>query len=251
MSDYADIVQQWVILTSQAAAANNYTPPTDFSNIIPFSISYTEGRIVRDLGMLAQRTQDSSLTFSGTTRSLDMTQMATRVQVPEGLAMITPAGRLPNQGKSVPFLWTSLDVIDQIWPDQTLTLDPTTAPAGTEWFWSMSDAQTIVVAPIPAGAFVANITGLFYPTPLSATNPTTYLSAYYPNLYIAGGMVYNIAYMRNFGAMSDNANMGLTWEAEYKKLQIEAMLEEQRRRGQGVGFSQNLPSPIATPQRTG
>lgn len=249
MADYTDIIQQWTILTSQAAAANDYTPPTDFSNVLPFAITYAEQRIFKDIPMLAQRTQDSSLVFSGNTRTLDLSQMTTPIVVPEGLAMITPAGSLPNQGNSIPFTWTTLDVIDQMWPDQRVTVDPATRTR--EWYWTLLDATTIAVAPIPNAAFVANVTGLFQPTPLSAANPITYLSATYTMLYVAAGMIYNVGYMRNYGAMADNAKMGLSWESQYDTLKEDALLEEQRRRGAGTGWSQNMPTPIATPQRTG
>lgn len=246
--DYSDIVQTWVILASQAAAASGYVPPTDFTNILPSAISYAEGRIYREMTFLATRAQDASLTFSGNTRSLNLTGMTTIIVVPEGLSIITPISTIPASGRRVPVLEASLDWIDLMWPVEGDTADPLTKLTG--WCWAMKDADTIVVAPTPDDTFTAEITGLFQPLAMSATNTSTYLSLVYPALLIAAGMIYITGYMRNFGAQQDNPAMAASWETQYGKLAMSARLEEERRRGQGVGWSQNAPTPLATPPRT-
>lgn len=246
--DYTDITQAWTILASQASASSGYQLPTDFSNILPDAIAYAEGRIYREMTFLATRAQDSSLTFSGNTRSLDLTAMTTIIVVPEGLSIITPKGAIPAAGRRVPVLEASLDWIDIMWPVESDTADPLTKL--DEWCWAMKDATTIVVGPTPNDTFGAEITGLFQPTPLSTTNPTTYLTLVYPAFFICAGMIFITGYMRNFGAQADNPQMANSWETQYQKLAVSTRLEEERRRGQGTGWSNQQATPLATPART-
>lgn len=247
---YADMIQSLTILARQAASTTNYVPSSpDFMNIIPNAIDYAEDRIYREMTFLATRAQDSSLTFSGNSRSLNLSQATTVIIVPEGLSIITPVGAIPALGTRLPFLQTSLDVIDMTWPTESLTVDPSTVQM-VERRWALLDAFTVVVCPTPNLAYGVEITGLFRPLEISAANPTTYISTWYPDLMIAACMIFISGYMRNFGAQADNPQMATSWEAQYKTLSASAGLEEQRRRGQGQGWSNNAPTPLATPART-
>jgi hypothetical protein len=249
--NYNQFNQYLLILTARASAANNYTPPsTDFSNMIPAAIDYAEDRCYRDLVLLATRAQDSSLTCSGNTRSLNLSNMSTIIIIPEGVSIITPVGAIPALGTRVPFMNASLDVIDLGWPVEGLTVDPTTVPP-MDRRWAMRDNQTIVLSPTPNLTYPVEITGLFRPLQISATNQTTYLSVTYPELLLSAAMIFMTGYLRNYGAQSDQPKMGMSWETQYTTLKDSAVLEEQRRRGQGVGWSQSAPTPLAKPDRTG
>lgn len=248
--NYTDMVQSLTILARQAASTTGYVPSSpDFMNILPNAIDYAEDRIYREMTFLATRSQDASLTFSGNSRSLNLSQMSTIIIVPEGLSAITPVGSIPALGTRLPFLNASLDVIDTTWPVESLTVDPSTVQM-VERRWAMLDAFTIVVCPTPDAAYYAEITGLFRPVEISATNPTTYISIWYPDLMIAACMIFISGYMRNFGSQADNPQMAMSWETQYGKLSASATLEEQRRRGAGVGWSQSAPTPLAKPDRT-
>lgn len=245
---YTEFVQAITILAAQASAQNGYTLPTDFTNLLPRVIEYAEDRIYREMVFLATRAADASLTFSGSTRSLNLQSMTTIIIVPEGLAAISPVATIPALGTRLPFLQASLDVIDISWPTESATRSPALVQP-EQRMWAMKDAETIVVCPTPNAAFVAEITGLFRPLQLSATNTTTYITLSYPDLMIAAGMIFMTGYMRNFGAQSDNPQMSASWEDQYKKLAASATLEEQRRRGSGTGWSNNAPTPLAAPAR--
>lgn len=247
--DYTAFVQTVTILGSQASAANGYALPIDFSNIMPEIINYAEGRIYREMTFLGTRTQDSSLSFTGTTRSLNLQNMQTVVIVPEGLSLIYPVGQIPALGTRVPFLESSLDFIDLKWPQESQTQDPTVRQNG--WFWAMRDNQTIVVGPTPNAAYGVEITGLFMPSPLSASNLNTYITTAYPDLMVAAGMIFVTAYMRNFGAQSDNPKMTQSWENQYQTLAASVRNEEERRRGSGQGWTNYQAAPAAEPARTG
>jgi hypothetical protein len=84
----------------------------------------------------------------------------------------------------------------------------------------------------------------------SGATQTTYLTLNYPDLFLAASMIFVCAYLQNYGAMSDNPQEAQSWENQYKELLASAMLEEQRRRGQGAGWTAQLPAPIAKPDRT-
>lgn len=236
-----------LILTARASAANNYQPPSaDFTNMLPMAINYGEDRCYRDLVMLATRTQDSSLTCSGDTRSLDLTQMTTQVIVPEGLSLITPVGAIPALGTQLPFFNAELSVIDVCWPTESDVVDPSDVEA-TERRWAMKDAQTIVVSPTPDASYPVLITGLFRPTAISSTNQSTYLSTTYAGMFLSACMIFMTGYLRNYGAQADQPKMGVSWETQYELQKEQCILEEQRRRGRGIGWSQNQPPVIAKP----
>lgn len=240
---YDELQQSLLILTSRASAANNYAPPTDFVNILPRALEYGQNRIFREMTFLATRAEDSSLTFSGNTRSLTLSAATTIILVPEGLSILTPIGAVPPLGRRVGTTQGSLDLIDVFFPDESQTADPTNK--SILFYWAMKDADTIVVGPTPNDTFGAAITGLFQPAGISATNQTTYVSLVYPELLEAACMIYLSGYLRNFGAQSDTPQMAQSWETQYKTLAADARAEEERRRGAGQGWSQNTPTPLA------
>lgn len=247
--DYDDLQQSLLILTARASAQNSYVAPTDFINMLPRAIEYGEDRIYRENVFLATRTQDSSLAFTAGSRSINLSAASTIIIVPEGLSAITPAATQPAAGTRLPFTWTTLDAIDIFWPQQSDTRDLSTYQ-GDLW-WTLLDDVTVVVAPTPAAAYVAQVTGLFQPARISATNQTTYISLNYPDLLEAACMIFMAAYLRNFGTQADQPKMAISWEEQYKTLKSSAFAEEQRRRGQGAGWGPNLPTPLANPQRSG
>ena len=111
-------------------------------------------------------------------------------------------------------------------------------------------AAWLVFSPTTDKAYTAIIFGTFQVTPLSSGNPSTYLSNIYPDLLQAACMVFLTgALTRNFGAQADDPKMAVAWEEQYKSLLEGAVLQEQRRRMQGVGWSQYAPAPVAKPDR--
>lgn len=245
--DYTQLIQTLSLLATQATSTNGFVLSPDFQAILPNAIAFADNKMYREFTFLAARTQDASLTFSGNTRTLALQNMTTIVIVPEGVAMISPVGAIPALGTRTQFYAASLDVIDMFWPTESLTLDPRTTE---NRYWVMQNNNTIVVGPTPNAAWSAEITGLFQPAPISATTPTTYLYTVYPTAYQAACMIYITGWMRNFGAQSDNPKLALSWEDVYMKEAASIKAEEDRRRGAGVGWSANMPTPLASPPRT-
>lgn len=224
---------QTALLAALSKAQPPYsTAPADFAALYPQAISYAEGLIYRDVVMLAERTQDTSLATTPGSRALNLSAMTNPVLVPEGMALITPAGTTnPALGTRVWYTMASLDTIDMAWPQEASAV----APSLLDWtprYFAMRDALSIVFCPTVNGAYTAEITGLFQPAALSASNTSTYLSSTYPDLLEAACMVYLTgALLHNFGSQADNPQRAVSWEGIYQKLLDGVRSEESRRRG--------------------
>lgn len=246
---YATVVQNWTINLEQAPSP--YTLPVDFSNQIPNAIGYAESRIYAQMVFLAERTSNASLAFTTGSRTLDMSAMTPKPLVIEGVAAITPIGTAnPKNGKRWQYHVTSLDTIDDIWPQEAQTLSPSNSD---QLFWAMKDAYTIVVAPTPDQAYQVELTGIWQPAPLnSTTNTDTYLTNVYMPLFAAAGMVWWCGYMRDYGQMADDDSWAMSWERLTQQLLTVAVDEENRRRGLSPldgSAIRKAPPPVQGPQR--
>lgn len=233
-----------LVMLSQSPSPYNVIP-ADFAVLFPQATSYAEERIYDELVPLNQRTQDTSLTTAIASRTINLTAAAQQLVTVETFSLIYPAGTtLASMGTRIPFESTSLDVIDVIWPQESVTLDPSLAD-NIGRYWALQDDHTLVFCPTVPAPYTCIITGNFEPIPISATNPTTYLSTFYPALLEAACMVWLTgALLRNFGAQSDDPQTAVSWESVYKTLMETALLEEQRRRLQGQGWTQFMPAPL-------
>jgi hypothetical protein len=250
--DYTDLTNALTILAVQAPSPYVFsTLPIDFQTMMPRFVEGGECLIYRDLVLLATRAQDASLTFTGATRSLNLSAASVIIIVPEGLSLIYPAGATPSAGTRIQFDAASLDTIDSIWQQESVTVNPTSNYADSMGrYWAMRDNQTMVVAPTPDSTYAAEITGLFQPAPISATNPTTYVSLTYPDLLLAACMITVAGYLRDYGQQADDPKLAQSWQQQYDMRKANAMTQEQRLRSQGAGWSPNLPTPLAQPPRT-
>jgi hypothetical protein len=250
---YATLEIELLVALAQAPPPYNVIPP-DFASLYPNAISYAEGLICSEIPLLANRTQDVSLRTAAGSRQINLALMTNPLVAMEGLALIGPTNTAnPALGTRYPFDKTTLDVIDLIWPTEATTLDPSLADNIGRW-WAPLNSGTIagpgssivVIAPTPSGIFTAECTGLFQPVPLSAGNPTTYLSSTYPMLLTAACMVWlEGTIKRNYGAQSDDPRSAISWQSRYTELRDAASFEEARRRG----LEPNIPKPPAPPQQ--
>jgi hypothetical protein len=231
---------QTALLEATAKTQPPYsTIPPDFAVALPQATNYAEGRIYKEFGGLrATRQQNTSLQTTPNSRVISLTGMSNPnggpIIVPERFALF--GGNLPGR---VQFDRASLDMIDLIWPQQTIVLAPNVLDFQLR-LWDLVDDHTIVIAPTPDAAYIVEITGLFAPTPIGPGNesPTpltttsTYLSQTYPELLVAGCMVWLCGgLLHNFGAASDNPARAMSWEATFRSLMDLAIEEEIRRQG--------------------
>lgn len=206
-----------------------------FDTLYPQATSYAEGRIYRDVLLLDQRQQNTSLTTTGGSRTISLANVTGAngygplVSV-EAFALITPSGA-PAAGTRVPFDVANIDTINQVWPTEATVLTPSIADFSPR-FWAMVDDATIIYCPTADAAYTVEITGLFQPAPLTSSNQSTYLSTVYPDLLEPACMVFlSGALMHNFGAQSNDPKSSLSWEGMYQSLLPGVRAEERRRRG--------------------
>jgi len=214
---------------------------------MPRIIEQGEGRCYRALVFLATRTQNATLSFTAGNRELDFSGITPTLMVIEGVAALTPVGSNQANGYKRTFDVTDLDSIDMLWPQPSVTYSPVTASFR---YWAMKDDHTIVVCPTPDDTYKVELTGIFMPEPISATNQSTYLSTVYPELFFASLMIAVGGFLRDYGQASDDPKLAVSWEAQFEKFRDLATAEEQRRRSAGIGWTANLPTLLAQPQQS-
>jgi hypothetical protein len=220
-------------------------PDTDpyYLTALPNIIDDSEQRIYRDLDLLNTIVRDSSAALSTGTRNFTIPTATNTFIVTENLNVITPAGTTnPELGTRNPLTPVAREVLDSLYP----SLAGSSVPS----YFAMVTQGQIVVGPWPDQAYQVEVVGTYRPAPLSASNVTTLLSVYLPDLFMAASLVFGAGYQKNFGAASDDPRSAVTWESHYQSLLQSAQTEEARKRFTSQGWSSKQPAPMATPPRT-
>ena len=216
------------------------SPSVDYTTILPAAIQDAEQRIYREMDFLNTRTVNSGSAFTVGSRTFTLPTSPSTILVLQGVSAISPAGATPSAGTRNPLEPTSLDFIDSTWPVESSTELPDS--------WAMLNDAQIVVKPTPDQAYVVELTGTFRPNAMSASNAQTYISLTYPDLLVAACMVFMMGYQRDFSPAADQPQASLSWESVYQSRLRSALEEEQRRKGQGVGWAPFSPSEAAPPR---
>jgi hypothetical protein len=213
-----------------------------FQIILPQMITYAENRIYRDLDFLF--TSISTTAYGLTAGNRQITVPAGTFVVPEQINLITPSGTSdPNAGTRVPLLPTTKEFLDQVYGSGL------SANRGEPKYFAPFGDFTFLVGPYPALNYTCEIVATYRPDSLSATNTTTFISLYLPDIFIMASMIYISAYQRNFGRANDDPQMAMTYEGQYQALLKSAMIEENRKKFEAAAWSSQSPSPVATPTR--
>ena len=212
----------------------------DFVIILPQMITYAENRIYRDLDFLF-----TSITTTAYGLSVGSRQIAVpsgTFVVPEQINLITPSGITnPDFGNRIPLLPTTKEFLDATYGSGTYTGQP-------RYFCPFND-YTFLVGPYPDATYTCEIVGTYRPDSMSASNQTTFISLYLPDIFIMASMIYISAYQRNFGRANDDPQMAVTYESQYQTLLKSAMMEENRKKFEAAAWSSQSPSSVATPSR--
>ena len=267
--DWTQLQQACAIaLTRQLGSAISTYDPL-FIAMFPLATSYAEDRINQEIPFLGNRN-----TVTGATNVIDyekddlgnyiLDDQGDRIRVLgvggtpyiawaaftalDGAKLSVPEQLyIVNGGANVPYDRVSDDFIRRVWPVPTMTVAPSLTYQGGR-YWATPDASNLLIAPTPDGSYDVTVTGLYYPVPISAANPTTYLSTYYPDLLTAGCLVYlSGALTRNFGAQADEPKLAMSWEQVFQSLLAPARDEERRRRG----LKPDVPMPPPPPMPPG
>lgn len=240
--NYTEIVAEWATLTSIPST------DADFQTNLPTAIAYTEGRITRELDLMAANITDATAsTTSGVRRFTLPTTYGTFLIVSD-LNVITPASTAADSGTRTPLTPVSQAYLDVAWGSST--------NSGVPLFYSWVTQNTttanqpqIILGPWPDDTYRLEVVGKVQPTPLSATNATNWLSINLAELYVFCGMIQWSAYMRNYGSGADDASMAVTWEKQYTTLRDSAATWQARARFGGASWSSKPLEPMAQNQR--
>lgn len=235
--------------TSYLAAMSELTviAETDenFIAIMPSVIDYAEQRIYRELDMLVEDVRDSSASTTASNRNFTLPTSVGTFQIITGINIITPASTAPDSGARNVCTPVSLSVLDFSYPSTTGAGVPTMFN-----YFSQGGGQTnIVFGPWPDASYRVEVIGKIVPTALSASNPTTFLTLYLPDLFLAASMVFMTGYLKNFGAQSDDPKQAQSWETQYMTLKASAESWEARKRFAGASWTSMQVEPSAVPQR--
>ena len=163
--------------------------------------------------------------------------------VVDELNVITPAGTVnPDSGTRNALVPASEEMLNFLWPSVTGSTVPQ--------YFAMVSQTVAIVAPWPLAAYQVEVVGTIRPEPLSASNVTTILSVYFPDLMISASMVFAAGYQKNYGTGAEDPKMAVSWESHLQVLLQSAQTEEARKKFTGPAWSSKEPAPLATPPRT-
>jgi hypothetical protein len=223
-------------LCGQATTSN-----PEFEQYKPSVIMYAENRMYRELNLLATVIRDTSSTLTPNSRNFTLPSGSGRFVVVYGVNVFTPALTTDTRVQLVP---TTRDAIDQAWPSETAASE-TTVPT----MWAPITDQTLIVGPPPGDSYTVEVIGTIRPTALSEDNPTTYLSTYLPDAFMAASMISMTGSMKNWGAQGDDPKMALSWENQYQTLMKGVSLQDAQQKFAAISWTSQEPQPYAQPQR--
>lgn len=218
------------------------TTDTNFQTIIPSMIDYAELRIQRDLDFLSTQIRNTSYTFLYNNNLLVL---------PTSLFITMQTIEVVNgSGVSSALLPVTKEYIQNVYGSGgTLGLPQYFAVYGGDTATTGLTTQNILVGPTPDSAYSIVLTGTVRSAPLSASNTSTFISTYLPDLFIMASMIYISAYQRNFGRMNDDPQMAQSYESQYQALKAGALIEENRKKFEAAAWTSYSPAPAATPTR--
>lgn len=229
--------------TSYIASIANLTAldstQPEFVQIIPEMIAYAEQRIYRELNLIYTRIVNSTANVTPNQREFRLPTNAVDTSLLEFITVtnvniITPAGQTATGfGTRVPLQHMPSTVVDYLAPSNLAS-----SMSATPLMYYMKDQWTLVLGPAPNAAYNIEVLGTIRPVPLSATNPTTFLTQYLPDLFLSASMVFMSGYMRDFGSQADNPQQAQSWENQYQLEFKSANGEEMRKRYNEETFKQ-------------
>ena len=246
---YNAYIQQMGVLAVYAVAetAGVYAfvdAPIELS--VPSMLNYAELRIQRDLDLLSSQSSNNyTLTPGISLFSLPVDDFIT-VQT---LHVLVPG--------APPLLPVTKEFIQNVYGFNSTPGVPMYYTMYGDTFGGTGDTNTnIILAPAPSGAFLMVVTGTqrlpsLYKNASAGAADTVYnyISAYYPDLLLLASMIYITMLQRNFGAVSDTPESGMTYEKQYQAIRLGAIAEENRRKQMGSAWSAYSTPVSATTER--
>lgn len=230
--------------TFVSSLANMLVIPATDPNYLQFIsnvIDDSEQSLYRALDLLNCITRDQGGNLTANSRTFNLPQTNGRFVGTESMNVFTPVGTTTNRNQLTP---TTREFIDGIYGNEAAA----GSPSVPVYYAPITDQQ-FIVGPSPDAAYTMEVLGWIRPTPLSASNTTTYLTLYLPDLFLAESLIFGYGYLKDFGAATDDPQGSPTWVSHYKMLFDSANTEEQRKRYASQAWSPKSPAPLATPPR--
>lgn len=215
----------------------------EFLIALPGVIDYSEGRIYRELDLLAVRVTDTSVTCTSGVRSINLSTTQGTLLTVEQLNILTSAGAPSSAVTRNPTYLTSLDFVNATYPSASSSL------TGVPEFAARVNDTQVVFGPAPDQAYGTEVIATIRPNPLSSGNSSTWLTQNLPELFFAGAMIFYTGYQRDFGSQADNPQSAQSWESQFQNLLKTANVDALRAKVQSQGWTPQIPNPIATPPR--
>lgn len=218
-----------------------------FVAALPSIIDDAEQKIYRDLQLINTISRDASVALVAGNRNYTEAASPSNGNGPfvvtQQLNVITPSGTTnPELGSRKALLPMSKEALDVLYPDST--------GSGVPIYFAPVTQNSFIVGPWPDQNYTIEAVGTQRPAPLSASNTTTLLSVYLPDLFLNAALVVSAGYQLNFSAASDNPQAGVNWLSEYNRGLKSAEAEEFLKKFQGQGWQSKDTSPTVTPPRT-
>lgn len=255
LSYNAYIQQLCQLVPVTAVATGGVYAPTDanLAAIIPMILNYAELRIQRDLDLLPAQTSNTYTLTAGQyifPLPVDDFVIVNRVAL-EQLNGTQVINTTPLLEVSQEFIQTCYGGLATSGPPQYFAM------VGDNWGNGGNVNNNISFGPTPNFAYTIRVHGLIRTPSLykSATSGNadsvyTYISSYYQDLLIMASMIYVAGnFQKNMSATSDSQDAPLNYEKQYQILRIGAIQEENRKKGQGSGWSAYSTPVSATPTR--
>lgn len=232
---YSEYVTQ---IATMGVVASETDP--NFVTILPSMITYSENRIYRELNFLQTSSAVTGTALAVGSRSL--TLPAGTFVVSEQINIITPVGTSdPNLGTRTPLLPATKEFLDAVYGNSQSTGVP-------KYFVPFND-NLWLVGPYPDAAYYTEVVGTVRPDSLSATNTTTFISLYLPDLFIMASMIYLSLFQRNFSRAADDPQMAISYQQQYDALKQGAQVEEARKSFEAGAWTSQAPATVASPSR--
>ncbi len=216
-----------------------------FNLLIPTAINYAELRIQRDMDLLP----------SLTTRGYTLTSGSAFLTLSANDFVTVQDVNINVNGQQTPLLPVSKEFLQYAYPS-TATPGPPGyfAMLGGDLATGGTTSNIIQVGPPPDNMYPVSVNGTIrlpslalYNTAPQAGSATTFISTYLSDLMIQAAMIMVAEYQRDFGRISDDPQMAMTYETAYQNLLKSAYVEEARKKFSASAWSSMSPPLVATP----
>jgi hypothetical protein len=220
----------------------------EFTALIPQMLNYAEQRLQRDMDLLNQQVMQGPYA---------LTPGNNQLLVPPSDLLVIKDVLVAIGGVPTPMTPVSRAFLLTVWPASSTPGPPKVmALQGGDTQTLGQTSTVIMLGPPPDLAYQVNCIGetrastlASFANPTDAGVQTTWISSWLPDLLVMACMIYVSAYQRDFGRQSDDPQMAVSYESQYRALLGQADKHESQRRWEADAWSAEAKSTAATPTR--